>query len=252
MNAILFAIALHVVNANVQPLSSLRAAPANGWIGYTMHARSPVHISCCGGCSLDSDCMSINRGDSNDDIHLAGDEDVAIFARMQGGAVDRIRVFSALCNVDASGQTVYWADNVPPAASITFLRDAVEHGTDRGRNTAIFALSLHADGTDTLIDLAKHHPDREVRGKALFWLAQQAGQKAVETLKDAVDNDPEESVRSKAVFGISQLPNGQSIPLLVDLMKHNRSREVRKKAAFWLGQKNDPRAVQAIEDILLK
>jgi len=25
---------------------------------------------------------------------------------------------------------------------------------------------------------------------------------------------------------------------------------VRKKAAFWLGQKNDPRALQAIEDIL--
>jgi len=25
---------------------------------------------------------------------------------------------------------------------------------------------------------------------------------------------------------------------------------VRKKAAFWFGQKNDPRALQAIEDIL--
>ncbi|PYQ50224.1 MAG: hypothetical protein DMF59_11380, partial [Acidobacteria bacterium] len=32
--------------------------------------------------------------------------------------------------------------------------------------------------------------------------------------------------------------------------KHHRSREVRKKAAFWLGQKNDPRALEAIADIL--
>ena len=38
--------------------------------------------------------------------------------------------------------------------------------------------------------------------------------------------------------------------MLIDLIKTNKSRTVRKKAAFWLGQKHDPRALQALEDIL--
>ena len=232
MNAILFALAIHLINGNVQPLSSLRAAPPNGWIGYIVQSREPMHISCCDGCSLDGSCMSISRRDS-DDIGPAGESEVALFAKMEGGLVDKVRIFSPSCTLDAAGQTVRWVDNVSPDASVAFLRDAAERGSHSGRNAAIFALSLHAGATDTLIDLAKHDPDRDVRGKALFWLSQQAGRKAADALKDAAENDPEESVRSKAVFGISQLPNDQSIPLLIDLMKNNPSRSVRKQAAFW-------------------
>ena len=89
-----------------------------------------------------------------------------------------------------------------------------------------------------------------MRSKALFWLAQQAGEKVSSTLRDAVDNDPEEDVRAHAVFAISQLPDDQGIPILVELANTHRSTAVRKKAIFWLGQKHDPRALAAIEDIL--
>jgi len=248
-----------ISNGSVQSLPSLaqaEALPASGWVGYTIATAKPLSISCCGGqwsncsqCRLgNDDGFSINRRDP-DDLGPSNSQ-VLLFARVRDKQVDRLRFFSPDCNVEANGQTIYWVDNVSQSESIAFLRRIVDSGTERGRDGALLALSLHAGATDTLIDIARRNPSGRVRGKALFWLSQQAGQKAAAALRDAVENDPEEQVRGKAVFGISQLPNDQSIPLLIDLLKHNRSREVRKKAAFWLGQKNDPRALEAIEDIL--
>ena len=248
-----------ISNGSVQGLPSLaqaEALPGSGWVGYTIETAKPLYISCCGGnwtncseCRLgNDDSFSINRRDP-DDLGPSNSH-VLLFARLRDKQVDRLRFFSADCNVEANGQTIYWVDNVGQSESIAFLRRIVDSGTERGRDGALLALSLHAGATDTLIDIARRNASGHVRGKALFWLSQQAGQKAAAALRDAVENDPEEQVRGKAVFGISQLPNDQSIPLLIDLLKHNRSREVRKKAAFWLGQKNDPRALEAIEDIL--
>ena len=232
---------------SLQTVPSLAQAEAigNGWIAYSV--ATPKGFSACG-CSLTSENNSINWRDS-DDIGPSASS-ALLFTRMRDKQPDRVRLFSPDCSLDASGQTIYWIDNVSPAESMAFLKRIVDSGGERVSHPALLALSLHPGGTETLIDIAKHNQSSRTRGNALFWLSQQAGEKAAATLRDAVDNDPEEQVRSKAVFGIAQLPNDQSIPMLIDLLKHNRSREVRKKAAFWLGQKNDPRALQAIEEIL--
>ena len=247
-----------ITNGTVQTLASLSQAeslPTPSWVGYAFATAKPVHVSCCDGWSSNCSCrlgnddnLTINHRDP-DDLGPS-DSRVLVFARIRDRQVDRLRFFSPDCNVDANGQAIYWLDNVGQAESIAFLRGIVERGADRGRNGALLALSMQAGATDTLIDIARNNPSSRTRGKALFWLSQQAGQKAAAALRDAVDNDPEAEVKSKAVFGISQLPNDQSIPLLIDLLKHHHSREVRKKAAFWLGQKNDPRALEAIADIL--
>ena len=237
-----------ITGGTVQSLPALSQAESidNAWIGYSI--TTAKSFSSCGRCSLTSDNFNISR-DSDDDIGPAT-MTAHVFARIRDKQVDRIRIFSGECEIAAHGQTVYWIDNVRPADSIAFLKRVADTGGHGGRDMALFAISLHAGSTDTLIDIARNNPKSEVRGKALFWLSQQAGEKAAAALRDAVDNDPEADVKSKAVFGISQLPNDQSIPLLIDLLKHHRSREVRKKAAFWLGQKNDPRALEAIADIL--
>ena len=249
-----------ITNASVQSLGSLGQAeslPSPSWVGYMITTARPLTINCCGDWSSNCTTCRLSGTDGNLSINQHDPDDlgpsdsrVLVFARVQDRQIDRIRFFSPDCNVDGNGQSIYWIDNVSQGDSIAFLRNVVERGNERGRDGALLALSLQAGATDTLIDIARNNASSHTRGKALFWLSQQAGRKAADALRDAVDNDPEASVKTKAVFGISQLPNDQSIPLLIDLMKHHKSREVRKKAAFWLGQKNDPRAIDAIAEIL--
>jgi hypothetical protein len=165
-------------------------------------------------------CRGYNEWFSDDDVE-GRTSTVQLFFRMKEGAIDTMKIAAPLCTLDAGGRPVAWLSAADERAAVT-----------------------------TLIDLARRHKNSDIREKALFWLSQQAGAKAAAALQEAVD-DPEESVKARAVFGISQLPDDQSIPLLVKLMKTHRTREVRKKAAFWLGQKRDPRALAAIEDVLL-
>ena len=248
-----------IINGNVQTVASIAQAESlagPSWVGYSIATAHPLYVSCCDGwshcdqCRLDGDhSFSVTRHD-RDDIGPAGGDRILLFARIRDRQVERLRYFSPDCTLDAAGQAVQWIENVAPSDSLAFLTRVVDGGTSRARRDALLALSLHAGGIDPLINIARRNPSSDMRSKALFWLAQQAGEKASSTLRDAVDKDPEEDVRAHAVFAISQLPDDQGIPMLVELANTHRSTAVRKKAIFWLGQKHDPRALAAIEDIL--
>ena len=152
-------------------------------------------------------------------------------------------------------QAVFWLGQRGGDAGLRYLRALVRG--DEGlelRKKAIFAISQSdADGAlQELIDLARNHRSSEIRRQAIFWLGQKAGEKAAAELRRAVDEDPDEDVREHAVFAISQLPRDRAVPLLIDLVKNHKSANVRKKAMFWLAQTNDPRALDAIEEILTK
>ena len=71
-------------------------------------------------------------------------------------------------------------------------------------------------------------------------------------LRESVDNDPSSEVREMAVFAISQRPRDEAIPTLIELARSHRDLAVRKKAIFWLSQMDDPRALAAIEKMLLQ
>jgi hypothetical protein len=104
----------------------------------------------------------------------------------------------------------------------------------------------------TIIELARTDSSTHVRGQALFWLSQKAGQKAATAIEDAIENDPETEVKKKAVFALSQLPKDDGVPRWIDVARKNRNKEVRKDAMFWLGQSGDPRALAFFEEVLTK
>ncbi len=119
------------------------------------------------------------------------------------------------------------------------------------RQHLTFVLTLTGPaGVDTLIELARHDASGQVRGQALFWLGQKAGQRAVGTLARAVDSDPDSQVRRQAVFAISQLPKDDAIPKLIELARTHRDPGVRQQAMFWLGQSGDARALTFFEEVL--
>jgi HEAT repeat protein len=91
-----------------------------------------------------------------------------------------------------------------------------------------------------------------VRGDALFWFAQRAGEKAAGEITAAIEQDPDTDVKRRAVFALSQLPKDEGVPLLIQTARTNKNPVVRKQAMFWLGQSKDPRALAFFEEILGK
>ena len=72
---------------------------------------------------------------------------------------------------------------------------------------------------ERLLTAAKDGPTTHLRGQALFWLAQRAGDKAVGAISDAIANDPETDVKKRAVFALSQLPKDEGVPMLIQVAR---------------------------------
>ena len=177
-----------------------------------------------------------------------------VLYRVEQGQVTRIRTFSEECALDAGGRTMMWLTGVAPRDSVAYLSTLVSSPTRRTADAALTALSLHAEpaALDALIGFARGAESAHVRGQALFWLGQRAGQKAVGTISDAIEKDPETEVKRRAVFALSQLPKDEGVPLLIGVARTNANPVVRKQAIFWLGQSKDPRALKFFEEILFK
>lgn len=177
-----------------------------------------------------------------------------VFLRIESRRIERVRIFSEECGIDAVGRAVHWLTGVTPAESVAFLAtlaraDAVESRVTHG---ALSAIAQHAGpgAVAPLVRLAREAPRPKVRGEALFWLSQRAGTQAARAITDAIEHDPETEVKRRAVFALSQLPAGEGVPKLIEVARSNRNPAVRKQAMFWLGQSKDARALAFFEEIL--
>jgi hypothetical protein len=253
---------------------AVAARTGASWIGYRVPmVAGPRQMccfdsisdsGCCGLCRLESGSgVSMSTGDSlqrGSRITLEPPTEFLVLARVEGGAVVRIRMFTPDCDVDAGNMPLVWLNDVKPDESVawlTALAGAPSQTSEyRGRvaKPAVSALAVHntRSALTVLVKMAREDRDTKVRSDALFWLAQRAGQEAVATITDAIDRDPETEVKKKAVFALSQLPKDEGVPKLIEIARTHRNPEVRKQAFFWLGQTRDPRAVQFFEEILLK
>lgn len=248
-------------------LMSKQTEPA--WIGYAVPVISGERNSCCWysdgpnngvqGCHLepgarDSSFFSTTAPRSTP-VSLEPPSTFFVMYRIENRAVERIRVFSMNCPVEAGGRAVHWLTGVTGADSVALLKTfAGPTQTRKIADSALTALAMHAEpaALALLVDLARNDASTQVRGQALFWLAQRAGEKAVGTITEAIERDPDTEVKKRAVFALSQLPKDQGIPLLIDQARGNKNPVVRKQAIFWLGQTKDPRALKFIEEILFK
>jgi hypothetical protein len=220
--------------------------PSPAWIGYTV----PIN-----GRSRETGCWASDglAGRTRvGPLKLEGSESIFVLYRIVDRTVQQIRVASPECPLDTGGLTLYWLTGVRPADSIDWLAAlATNEATRRLANEATMAMALHADphATDRLIALARSGRTGGVRGTALFWIAQRAGDQAAGTITQALE-DPETEVRKKAVFALSQLPKDEGVPKLIEVARSHRDAEVRRQAMFWLGQSRDPRALEFFEQVL--
>jgi hypothetical protein len=188
------------------------------------------------------------RGESDEVVsaialHAGTTADAALERLVQPGHPSKLR-----------GQAAFWIGSTRAAHGLDVLLALIKSDQDREfLEQAIFAISQseeHERAFDELIRLARQDPRHDVREHSLFWLAQEAGQKAAGTITDAIENDPDTDVKKKAVFALSEMPHEEGVPLLIDQARKNRNPIVRKEAIFWLGQSEDPRALDFIASIL--
>jgi hypothetical protein len=170
---------------------------------------------------------------------------------------DRIleRLLSSGQPVKLRQEAAFWTAEERGRSGLEMLKRIVPKDPDpRFRREATFAISQSSEEHDAalqLISMARTDSDTEVRGQALFWLAQKASHDAGKAISDAIENDPESRVREKAVFALSQMPKDEGVPLLIKYAKTHKDPRVRKQAIFWLGESRDPRALDFLEQVIL-
>lgn len=201
--------------------------------------------------------FEVARQMTNDPDHAIRKK--AVFALTQSKEPEVFDALAAIvrhhADADTRSEAIFWFGQHAGQKALPILRERLEQESDRRvREKAIFAIGQvpGEESTQLLIKVARTHPDTHVRKQALFWLGQKAEAKIASTLRDFAENDPQSEVREAAVFAISQRPHDEAIPQLIHLAQTNRDPRVRKKAVFWLSQIDDPRAVAAIEKMLLK
>lgn len=246
------ALAFHASAAAAQSLDArIHAAAVPGgitWVGYRL-PKVPGQQTMCG-----------SERERTARVVLEGPREIEVLARIENGALTRLRAITPDCEIDSTGATLVWLTGVTPADSVTFLSSIVANaggGSNAGTHLAdpaLAALAMQAgdDSAGALVRAARTAPVARVRGQALFWLAQRAGATALATISAAVDADPDTEVKRRAVFALSQLPKDEGVPKLIEIARTHNNPAVRRQAFFWLGQSKDPRAIAFFEEVLLK
>jgi hypothetical protein len=254
----------------------VRAAAARAgvtWIGYRMPMTAgPRQMccfdsvqsasdrdACCGVCQLERGSgVSMTRGDSQSSrgsrITLEPPTEFLILARLEGGAVTRVRTFTPDCDIDAAGMPLVWLSEVKADDSLAWLTSLVTAGQDvaerrdRVAKTAIAAIALH-DGQagDRILEgfVAPARPEW-LRSDTAFWLGSERGEAGARLLARMIAQDPSDKVREKVTFALSVSKVPAALTTLIATARDDRSTKVRGQALFWLGQKAGKEATAVI------
>jgi hypothetical protein len=262
----------------VQSFRSLVSAQADvAWIGYavpmvdgertmccfssgTTFVNGTIVMSdgsqCCGACRLEPSegtSMATRSRQTPGVVKLEGADLMTVLVRVAERRVDRVRIFSEDCELDAGGRTITWLENVRPADSIALLESfvtAAQERRDRVGDSAVGAIALHADpAADAALDrlLAPAQP-AWVREKVPFWLGNARGRHGLDALRRIVRDDPSNEVRKKAIFGISQSKEPDAVSTLIEAARNSPATAIRGEAIFWLSQKAGNKAAAAITE----
>jgi hypothetical protein len=216
--------------------------------------------TCCGACNIEpgrNDGISISTGDRAARTVQLESSRFSVFYRVVAGAVERVRIFSEECALNAGGRAVQWMDDVKPSESVALLLSLVGPSEPVGRSDrvidgSITAIALHDEpSADAALEalVARDRSDR-IRKKAAFWMGQARGRRGFDTLRRLVADDPSTAFRKSAVFALSQSREAEAVPALVQLAKRDASPEIRGEALFWLAQKAGRKAAEAITEAI--
>jgi hypothetical protein len=230
--------------------------PRDGWTSWQVEAVEGAPDWCCWS-SWDNRegsrtaCRLDDRGNSATRDRTTIDA-MRVYARVTAGKVERLRVLSATCPVEAA-TPIHELGNVATDDSARWLialskrsGDAATRD-DLGEN-ALAALATHRGDLahNALAAIARGDGDFETRKKAVFWLAHVRGVAGVEVATSVMFNDKDPELRQHAAFAITQSKSPRVAQDLIRLGNTDKDGEVRAQAWFWLAQSGVPESESAI------
>lgn len=234
------------------------------WVGYSVDEIPGDRSMCCGNwndgagcgtCRLEKDHdggSSTTHSDGS--IKLEGSRQLVVLFRLEAKQVDRIRVASEDCALDAGGLPFLWLTGVKPSESVALLTSYVQgaeferHEHHNIGNGALTAIALHADtSADRAMEsFAKPDQRDELRKQAAFWLGTARGKEGLDTLQRMAKDDPSSDVRAHVTFALSVSHEPGAIEEMIRMAHDDSSSHVRGQALFWLAQKAGKKAVGTI------
>ena len=205
---------------------------------------------CCGTCHLQAEHNTYSN--SNDDCGSLGPSSVAMFYRVEDKKIDKIRLFSENCKVDAGGLPVAIITDVDPRQSIEYLSTLIGTEDTHLGNVALDAIAQHADpAADATLDrfVSAGQPEK-LREHAAFWLGIARGQHGYATLKRLIESDPDDDFRHKLTFPLSQSRVAEAQDELIHVAQQDSSSRVRGQALFWLAQKAGKKVAATITNAI--
>ena len=252
-------------------IRTLAARPGITWAGYRAPMVAGQRQMCCydtivdgnvvgaGMCRLESGSgVSMNTGALRDRsgtrIALEPATEFLVLARLESGAVTRVRTFTPDCDIDATGMSVVWLNDVKVDDSVAWLASLVSaapdsnEGRDRVAKTAMTAIALHnAPAADRMLEsfVAPARPEW-LRRDTAFWLGSTRGEAGVRLLTRMLAQDPSDKVREQVTFGLSVSKVPSALTTLIATARDDKSTKVRGQALFWLAQRAGREALATI------
>lgn len=239
------------------------------WVGYGVDDISNDRSMCCGNwndgagcgtCRLENDHNNWTSGSNKSGdqaagtVKLEGSRRLVVLFRLEAKQVDRIRVASEDCNLDAGGLPFLWLTGVKPSESVALLTTYVQgaeferHERHNIGNGALTAIALHADASAdrAMESFVKPEQRDELRRQAAFWLGAARGKEGLITLQRMAKNDPSSDVRAHVAFALSVSHEPGAVEEMIRMAHDDSSSHVRGQALFWLAQKAGKKAVGTI------
>jgi len=217
---------------------------------------------CCGACRLEGGSgVTMTTGDRDlrgSRIALEPPSEFLVLARVENGAVVRIRSFTPDCDVDAGGMPVVWLTDVKPDESIAWLAPLAVSAPDAGERRsrvakpAMAAIAMHnVPAADRALEsfVAASQPEW-LRSDTSFWLGSARGESGARLLARMMQQDPSDKVREKVAFGLSVSKVPAALTTLIATAKDDKSARVRGQALFWLAQRAGKEAIATIADAI--
>ncbi|MCC7343182.1 MAG: HEAT repeat domain-containing protein [Bryobacterales bacterium] len=232
------------------------------WIGWAVKRIPGEGQSCCWnngsyGCGLEG--QKATAAPAGGAVKLEGPTQEHVLLRVEGGALGKIRSFSADCPLDAGGLPFHWLTGVSAAESVAFLAAQVSQaGTareeQRKADGAIHAIAQHAgdEALRALERVAAQGSTEKIKHQALFWLGNSRGEEGYRVVARVLREDASEKVREHAIFALTQSRAPGAVEAIVRAAKEDKSAQVRGQALFWLAQKASATGKGAISEAIEK